>query len=117
MTLRTTFIVGFPGETEADFAELEGFVADTGFDHLGVFTYSHEEGTRAFAMEDDVPGAVKAETQRDDGASKEDGGARASRAGSGPTSTCCWMGRRPITPWSSRAGWKDRPRTSIRSST
>ncbi len=52
-------IVGFPGETEADFAELEGFVADTGFDHVGVFTYSHEEGTRAYALADDVPAAVK----------------------------------------------------------
>jgi ribosomal protein S12 methylthiotransferase len=59
VTLRTTLIVGFPGETETDFAELEQFVADTGFDHLGVFTYSHEEGTRAFAMTDDVPPAVK----------------------------------------------------------
>ena len=47
VTLRTTLIVGFPGETAEDFAELESFVADTGFDHLGVFTYSHEEGTRA----------------------------------------------------------------------
>ena len=59
VTLRTTLIVGFPGETEADFAELEGFVSDTGFDHVGVFTYSHEEGTRAFALPDDVPAAVK----------------------------------------------------------
>jgi ribosomal protein S12 methylthiotransferase len=59
VTLRTTFIVGFPGETEADFAELESFIADTGFDHLGVFTYSHEEGTRAHALPDDVPAAVK----------------------------------------------------------
>jgi ribosomal protein S12 methylthiotransferase len=59
VALRTTLIVGFPGETEAEFAELEGFVADTGFDHVGVFTYSHEEGTRAFGMADDVPGAVK----------------------------------------------------------
>ncbi len=59
VTLRTTLIVGFPGETESDFAELEGFVADTGFEHLGVFTYSHEEGTRAFAREDDVPEPVK----------------------------------------------------------
>jgi ribosomal protein S12 methylthiotransferase len=59
VTLRTTLIVGFPGETDADFAELEGFVADTGFDHLGVFTYSHEEGTRAFGLADDVPAAVK----------------------------------------------------------
>ena len=59
VTLRTTFIVGFPGETEEDFGELDRFVADTGFDHLGVFTYSHEEGTRAFGLEDDVPAAVK----------------------------------------------------------
>jgi ribosomal protein S12 methylthiotransferase len=59
VTLRTTFIVGFPGETETDFAELESFVEDTGFDHVGVFTYSHEEGTRAFALADDVPARVK----------------------------------------------------------
>ena len=59
VALRTTLIVGFPGETEADFAELEGFVADTVFDHVGVFTYSHEEGTRAFDLADDVPAAVK----------------------------------------------------------
>ncbi|MFI5178727.1 MAG: 30S ribosomal protein S12 methylthiotransferase RimO, partial [Vicinamibacterales bacterium] len=60
VTLRTTFIVGFPGETEQDHAELLEFVRDTGFDHVGVFTYSHEEGTRAHAMADDVPPAVKA---------------------------------------------------------
>jgi len=59
VTLRTTLIVGFPGETDQDFAELDGFVADTGFDHVGVFTYSHEEGTRAHALADDVPAAVK----------------------------------------------------------
>jgi ribosomal protein S12 methylthiotransferase len=59
VTLRTTLIVGFPGETEADFGELDGFVADIGFDHVGVFTYSHEEGTRAFALADDVPAGVK----------------------------------------------------------
>jgi ribosomal protein S12 methylthiotransferase len=59
VTLRTTLIVGFPGETNADFADLEGFVDDTRFDHVGVFTYSHEEGTRAFDLPDDVPTAVK----------------------------------------------------------
>ena len=59
VTLRTTLIVGFPGETDADFAELDGFVGDTRFDHVGVFTYSHEEGTRAFDLPDDVPAAVK----------------------------------------------------------
>jgi ribosomal protein S12 methylthiotransferase len=59
VTLRTTFIVGFPGETEAEFAELESFVEDTRFDHIGVFTYSHEEGTRAYAADDDVPATTK----------------------------------------------------------
>ncbi|MEO8483363.1 MAG: 30S ribosomal protein S12 methylthiotransferase RimO [Acidobacteriota bacterium] len=59
VTLRTTFIVGFPGETEEDVAELEAFVRETDFDHVGVFTYSHEEGTRAHAMADDVPAATK----------------------------------------------------------
>ncbi len=59
VTLRTTLIVGFPGETDEDFAELETFVAETGFDHVGVFTYSHEEGTRAHALEDNVPAAIK----------------------------------------------------------
>ena len=59
VTLRTTFIVGFPGETETDFAELEAFVEETQFDHVGVFTYSHEDGTRAFALTDDVPARVK----------------------------------------------------------
>jgi ribosomal protein S12 methylthiotransferase len=59
VTLRTTLIVGFPGETDADFEELQGFVTDTRFDHLGVFTYSHEEGTRAFDLADGVPAATK----------------------------------------------------------
>ena len=64
VSIRTTFIVGFPGETEADVDELADFVATSGFDHVGVFTYSHEEGTRAFAMEDDVPAEDK-ERRRD----------------------------------------------------
>ena len=59
VTLRTTFIVGFPGESDADFEELEAFVEDTGFDHVGVFTYSHEEGTRAYALADELTPAVK----------------------------------------------------------
>jgi ribosomal protein S12 methylthiotransferase len=57
--LRTTFIVGFPGETDADIDELEGFIETVGFDHVGIFTYSHEEGTAAGAMTDDVPAPVK----------------------------------------------------------
>jgi ribosomal protein S12 methylthiotransferase len=63
-TLRTTFIVGFPGESEASFHELCDFVEETRFDHLGAFTYSHEEGTSAYALSDDVPSEVK-EWRRD----------------------------------------------------
>ena len=59
VSLRTTFIVGFPGETESDVDELEAFVRQHGFDHVGVFTYSHEEGTSAHQLTDDVPGATK----------------------------------------------------------
>jgi ribosomal protein S12 methylthiotransferase len=64
VTLRTTFIVGFPGETETDFAELESFVQAVGFDHVGVFTYSHEEGTSAHQLVDDVSAATKRARQR-----------------------------------------------------
>jgi len=59
VTLRSTFIVGFPGETEDDFAELCGFVSQVNIDHLGVFTYSHEDGTTAFDLPDDVPAVIK----------------------------------------------------------
>ena len=58
VALRTTFIVGFPGETERDVTELCRFVEDQSFDHLGVFTYSHEEGTSAYAFEDGLSGAA-----------------------------------------------------------
>ena len=60
VSLRTTFIVGFPGETAADVDALTAFVADHAFDHVGVFTYSHEEGTSAHAFDDDVPARTKA---------------------------------------------------------
>ena len=60
VSFRTTFIVGFPGETEADADELCGFIGDHAFDHVGVFTYSHEDGTSAFALDDDVPARAKA---------------------------------------------------------
>jgi ribosomal protein S12 methylthiotransferase len=51
--------VGFPGETDADVDELCAFVNDHGFDHVGVFTYSHEEGTSAHDLTDDVPAGMK----------------------------------------------------------
>ena len=63
VALRTTFIVGFPGETAEDFAALEGFISQIGFDHVGVFTYSHEEGTSAHELVDDVPAATKEKRQ------------------------------------------------------
>jgi len=63
VTLRTTFIVGFPGETADDYAELESFVKTIEFDHVGVFTYSHEEGTSAHALADDVPAPLKRKRQ------------------------------------------------------
>ena len=54
MAIRTSLIVGYPGETEEDFQELKKWVSDTKFDRLGVFTYSHEENTHAYLLEDDV---------------------------------------------------------------
>jgi ribosomal protein S12 methylthiotransferase len=60
VALRTTMLVGYPGETEADFNELKRFVEETRFDRLGVFTYSHEEGTYAYQKyQDDIPEEVK----------------------------------------------------------
>lgn len=59
--IRTTFITGFPGETEDDFEELLSFAEDTGFERLGVFTYSQEEGTPAAEMDDQVDEEVKAQ--------------------------------------------------------
>ncbi len=63
VALRTTFIVGFPGETEDDFLELQHFVNAVRFDHVGVFTYSHEEGTSAHTLQDDVPAGTKRRRQ------------------------------------------------------
>ena len=61
LTLRSTFIVGFPGETEEEFRELCDFVKETEFDDVGVFTYSREDGTPAARMDNQVPEAVKEE--------------------------------------------------------
>jgi ribosomal protein S12 methylthiotransferase len=58
LTLRTTLIVGFPGETDEDFQQLCEFVRETSFDHLGAFRYSDEEGTAAFEYPDKVPREV-----------------------------------------------------------
>ncbi len=59
ITLRTTLIVGYPGETEADFTILKNWVKEMRFERLGCFTYSHEEQTHAYQLEDNVPQEVK----------------------------------------------------------
>jgi ribosomal protein S12 methylthiotransferase len=59
IALRTTLIAGYPGETEADFQEMADWVERSRFDRLGIFTYSHEENTHAYSLEDDVPDPVK----------------------------------------------------------
>jgi ribosomal protein S12 methylthiotransferase len=61
IAMRTTLITGYPGETEQDFEEMMQWVAETRFDRLGCFTYSHEEKTHAYALVDDVPDEVKQE--------------------------------------------------------
>lgn len=61
IALRTTLISGFPGETEEDFQEMLSWVQNSRFDRLGIFTYSHEEDTTAFKLNDDVPMDIKKE--------------------------------------------------------
>lgn len=61
MAIRTTFIVGFPGETEAHFQTLLDFIRETRFERVGVFTYSHEENTRAFKRKNQIPAKLKKE--------------------------------------------------------
>ena len=61
VAIRTTCIVGFPGETEGDFNELLEFLGEIAFDRVGAFTYSPQEGTRAAQLADDVPDALKRE--------------------------------------------------------
>jgi ribosomal protein S12 methylthiotransferase len=59
MAIRTTLIAGYPGETEEDFQRMEDWVREQRFDRLGIFTYSHEENTHAYNLEDDVPEDIK----------------------------------------------------------
>ncbi len=59
VALRTTFITGYPGETDDAFQRLKDFIRRMEFDRVGVFTYSHEEDTKAFALNDDIPEEVK----------------------------------------------------------
>jgi ribosomal protein S12 methylthiotransferase len=61
IAIRTTMIVGHPGETEKEFNELKDFIEKSRFERLGVFTYSHEENTHAYSFSDDVPEETKQE--------------------------------------------------------
>lgn len=61
MAIRTTLIVGYPGETQEDFETLKQWVQEMRFERLGCFTYSHEENTHAFSLEDNIPEEVKQE--------------------------------------------------------
>jgi ribosomal protein S12 methylthiotransferase len=61
IAIRTTLIAGYPGETEKDHEEMAEWVSNTRFDRLGIFTYSHEDNTHAFALNDDVPADIKQE--------------------------------------------------------
>lgn len=61
ITLRTTLIAGYPGETQQDFEQMKEWVSETRFDRLGIFNYSHEENTHAFSLIDDVGDEVKRE--------------------------------------------------------
>ncbi len=63
VTLRSTFIVGFPGETESQFEEIADLIREVRFDRLGVFTYSQEDGTTAYPLGDPIPSEVKTERQ------------------------------------------------------
>lgn len=61
IALRTTMLVGYPGETEQDFEDLKQFITDMRFERLGVFTYSHEESTKGYQLEDNIPAELKQE--------------------------------------------------------
>ncbi|HEV3222593.1 MAG TPA: 30S ribosomal protein S12 methylthiotransferase RimO [Puia sp.] len=63
--LRTTLIAGFPGEKESDIVEMKDFLTEHRFDRVGIFTYSHEEGTSAYGLSDDVPADVKEDRARE----------------------------------------------------
>jgi ribosomal protein S12 methylthiotransferase len=85
ITLRTTILVGHPGETLQDFEELKQFVHDFEFDRLGVFTYSHEENTHAHTLIDDVPAEEKQRRAEELMALQEDISLRKNQAKIGET--------------------------------
>jgi ribosomal protein S12 methylthiotransferase len=106
IAIRTTFIVGFPGETEACFQALLEFIAETKFERVGVFTYSRQEGTRAGNMEAQVPDAIKKRRQKL-AMSEQLKIARAVSAS--------FVGREMEVLAEGEAHWRDLPRADVRS--
>ena len=104
LTLRTSFIVGFPGETEQDFEQLCDFVREAQFDWLGVFGYSDEEGAKAFELGEKVAAARdRAPAQEADVDPEADQPQEEARLWSGSSSMCCWKVRRRKRSCSGRA--------------
>ena len=112
IAVRTTFITGFPGETEDDFEELMGFIKSVEFDRVGVFTYSDEEGTPAFELPDKVPHRRCAPAHEFD---ERAGGFRDARiqARLAKWSACCLKANRKRASCCGRDEWRRRRRTSM----
>ena len=108
VALRTTCLVGFPGETEAHFEHLVGYVEAARFDHLGVFTYSAEEGTAAAALPNPVPAAVAAARRDRLLAVQQRIAAAANRARIGTAARVLLQGPAPTgrNRWIARAPWQ-----------
>jgi ribosomal protein S12 methylthiotransferase len=96
LVLRTSFIVGFPGETDAEFAELLDFVEEAAIDHVGVFRYSREDGTPAGALTGQVPEAVKRRRYRAlmQGQARVAAASNAARVGRADEVLVCEVGER-----------------------
>lgn len=97
VSIRTSFIVGFPGESDADFAELVAFVKDAEFDNVGVFTYSDEEGTSSYDLPGRVAPAVKGRRRARVMAAQKRISARRNRARVGTTAEVLVEGTHPDT--------------------
>jgi ribosomal protein S12 methylthiotransferase len=102
LVLRTAFIVGFPGETDADFDELERFVTATRFDNVGVFRYSREEGTEADGLDGHLPAHVKQHRYRRLMTAQATVAADLNRARVGSTQTVLVCGQNDAGRWYGR---------------
>jgi ribosomal protein S12 methylthiotransferase len=106
IALRTTFIVGFPGETEEYFQSLLDFIIQTRFERMGVFTYSQQDGTRAGKMEEQIPGKIKKRRQRQ---------AMSEQLKIAREISASFLGREMEVLVEREARWKDLPKDNISS--